>query len=99
MEKASITYAKNHLSRLIDRIRRGESFLVTERDVVVAALIPVGACQVAADARLSALARAGLVSPPETALDSKKFLAEARPVLNSGGSIVETVRQDREESA
>ncbi len=34
--------ARTHLSRLIERVRRGERFTITRRGVAVAELVPVG---------------------------------------------------------
>ena len=70
METATITQVKNGLSSYIDRVKAGESILVTDRGVPVAVLEPV-TDQVSLDERLARLQRAGLVRggtgriPPE----------------------------------
>jgi prevent-host-death family protein len=98
MKRASVTYAKNHLSRLLDGVRRGESVLITDRNVVVAELVPVSAEGAGSDERLSALIREGLVSPPKRKLKVAEFLARPRPRLEAPASLVRAVLEDREES-
>jgi len=62
MKKASISEAKNSLSRLLERVRRGETVLITDRDRPVARLAPVGAGPGGeAEGRLDRLQRAGLL--------------------------------------
>lgn len=60
METATITQVKNGLSAYIDKVRAGESILVTDRGVPVAVLEPVSS-QVDWDERILRLERAGLV--------------------------------------
>ena len=60
METATITQVKNGLSSYIDKVKAGESILVTDRGVPVAVLGPV-AQQVDWNERLARLERAGLV--------------------------------------
>jgi prevent-host-death family protein len=60
MERATITEVKNGLSAYIDKVKAGESILVTDRGVPVAVLEPV-ARQVHWDERIARLERAGLV--------------------------------------
>ena len=42
MQRTSITEAKNNLSALIDRVRRGETVLICDRNRPVARMLPVG---------------------------------------------------------
>jgi len=60
MKATSITEAKNRLSTLIDRVRSGETIVITDRGLPVARLEPVTS---SADptGRLLRLERAGLV--------------------------------------
>ncbi len=97
MKRASITEAKNNLSLLIDRVRKGETVLICDRDRPVARLQPVGPGDAAgADAPwLAGLVRDGLVAPagkPLSAQSLPKPVKPARPV-----SIVDALRADREE--
>jgi prevent-host-death family protein len=59
MKRATITEAKNGLSALIDRVRAGETVVVTDRGRAVARIEPVRAARVPED--LQHLERAGLV--------------------------------------
>jgi prevent-host-death family protein len=60
MKTATITHAKNGLSALIDRVRAGETILLTDRGVPVARLEPVTTGPDPAG-RLGRLQRKGLV--------------------------------------
>ena len=60
MKTATITEAKNGLSALIDRVRTGESVVITDRGVPVAVLEPAPG-RVDLDERLARLERQGLI--------------------------------------
>lgn len=60
METATITEVKNGLSAIIDRVKAGESIVVTDRGVPVAVIEPVSG-RVDVEDRLARLERAGLV--------------------------------------
>jgi prevent-host-death family protein len=97
MQRTSITDAKNNLSALIDRVRRGETVLICDRNRPVARLQPVGPGDTpGADASwLGSLIRDGLVAPAGKPLSIRslpKPVKPARPV-----SIVDALRADREE--
>jgi len=65
MKTASISDAKNRLSAYIDRVRRGESILITDRGKPVARLAPLEpGSQAHQDARLAELARLGILRLP-----------------------------------
>ncbi len=75
VKRASITEAKNQLSALIDRVRRGERVVIEDRGVPVARLDPVIDLAEDDDGRVARLERAGLVRrpdrpPPRGVLDS-----------------------------
>jgi prevent-host-death family protein len=60
MRKATITEAKNQLSASIDRVRNGETIVITDRGLPVARLVPaVGTAAEDRDARLARLERRG----------------------------------------
>lgn len=61
MKRATITEAKNGLSALIDRVRAGESILITDRGVPVARLEPASATSLDDEGRLARLERAGII--------------------------------------
>jgi prevent-host-death family protein len=96
MKRASITEAKNQLSALIDRVRRGETVLIEDRGVPVAQLQPVSAGAEADQARIARLVRAGVLRPaPESPL--KDALAGPPPRLKRGSSGVAALLAEREE--
>lgn len=93
MKTASITEAKNGLSALIDRVRAGESVLITDRGVPVARIEPV----VAGDdpsGRLERLERAGVIrrGTAPVALD---MIRTPAPTLPGGVSAVEALLEER----
>ena len=59
MKTAAVAELKAHLSRYLSRVRAGEEILVTDRNVPVARLVPVG--QVGEAGALGDLERQGLV--------------------------------------
>ena len=62
MKSATITEVKNQLSSIIDRVRAGESVVVTDRGRPVATIEPVRA-DVDDGARLARLERSGIIRP------------------------------------
>ncbi len=98
MKKASITYTKNNLSRLLDSVREGETVWITDRDVPVAELSPVEDRRVSTDARVAELVRAGLATPPRSELDVRRFAARKLPALSGGVSGVQALLEERESS-
>lgn len=93
MKTATITEAKNGLSALIDRVRAGESVVITDRGVPVAVLEPVQGRLDVRD-RLGRLERAGILrrgvgAPP------MELLRGQRPTPRDGADIVEIVLEER----
>lgn len=93
MNIANIATAKNQFSRLIDRVKHGETILITERDKPVARLQPLDA----AEPVLSAIHASGLLSPPERKLDLAAFLSAPRPVMAHGHSLAAAIIEERED--
>jgi prevent-host-death family protein len=93
---ASITEAKNNLSKLLKRVRQGESILILDRNVPVARLepLPPGSKE-ADDARFAELERQGLLKRGKGKLP-KDFWTRPLPKLK--GSLVEAVLKNREEA-
>lgn len=93
MKTATITEAKNRLSALIDRVRTGETIVITDRGTPVARLEPIAA-HPDPEGRLARLERAGIirrgVAPPPL-----KLLREPAPELPKGMSIVDAVLEER----
>jgi prevent-host-death family protein len=84
MKTATITETKNQLSALIDRVRHGETIIITDRGRPVARL--VSALTTAAedpDGRLARLERRGglrrATAPPPRALILKPLLKAKKP--------------------
>jgi prevent-host-death family protein len=96
MKRATITEAKNGLSALIDRVKAGESILITDRGVPVARL--ESATTSAADAddegRLDRLERAGAITRGTG--DFTAFLERAPVETVDGRGIVDLVLEERE---
>lgn len=93
MKSASITEAKNGLSALIDRVRAGESVLITDRGTPVARIEPL----VAGDdpsGRLERLERAGVIRRG-TAPVPLEMLSTPPPNLPDGVSAVEALLDER----
>lgn len=93
MKSASITEAKNGLSSLIDRVRAGESVLITDRGIPVARIEPV-ITGIDPSGRIERLERAGIVRRG-TAPVSLDELEPAAPKLANGVSLVEAALEER----
>jgi prevent-host-death family protein len=84
MKKATITEAKNQLSALIDRVRHGETIVITDRGRPVARLVSAltGAAE-DPEGRLARLARRGglrlATTPPPSALILRKLSKTRKP--------------------
>lgn len=93
MKTASITEAKNGLSALIDRVRAGESVMITDRGVPVARLEPMAEYP-DPDGRIARLERAGIIrrGTGPVGLDQ---LGPPPPKMPDGVSLVEAVLEER----
>ena len=92
MKRATITEAKNGLSALIDRVKAGETILITDRGVPVARLepsLPVDDW----DARLTRLERQGLIRRGTG--DIRKVLDMPLAKTVDGSSVVDLVIEER----
>jgi prevent-host-death family protein len=98
MKKASITEAKNHLSALIDGLKKGPPVLIVDRGRPVARLEPVTSLgEGEQDGRLSRLIREGIVRPGRTAPANSLFTAQPpRPKRNA--SAVAALLAERRDS-
>jgi prevent-host-death family protein len=93
MKSATITEAKNGLSSLLDRVRAGESILITDRGRPVARLEPVTAME-ETDGRLLRLERAGSLRIGEAA-PPIDLLRSPAPRLPDGASAVDALMAER----
>jgi prevent-host-death family protein len=93
MRTASISEAKNGLSSLIDRVRAGESVVITDRGVPVAVLEPAPG-RVNLDERLARLERAGIIRRGTGAVPLD-FLRTNRPRVRGDRSAIDAVIEER----
>jgi antitoxin (DNA-binding transcriptional repressor) of toxin-antitoxin stability system len=96
MKRASVTYTKNNLSRVLGLVREGASVLVVDRDVPVARLGPVNASELEPEDRLRLLERRGVATAPRRALDAARFTQRKKAQLCRGASAVQALLEDRE---
>ncbi len=95
MEKVSISRLKDQLSAYLQKVRRGQTVVVTDRNKPVAQLIPAGSLE-GNDERLARLVAQGIIRPPRGArLDMKSFLRR-RPVVEDAG-VLEALLEERRE--
>ncbi len=99
MNKANISYTRNHLSEMLARVRDGESILIVDRQHPVARLEPVTGSSARGDAPWQAdLVRRGLLRTARTPLDAKALGALPMPASEAGGDILDALLADREEA-
>ena len=97
MKTATITEAKNQLSALIDRVRHGETVVITDRGRPVARLVSAltGAAE-DPEGRLARLERRGglrrATAPPPRSLVLKKLPQVKRPA-----GVLEALLEERRE--
>jgi len=97
MRTATISETKNSLSALLDRVRHGESILITDRSRPVARLEPVTTGTGKAgpdDGRLARLERAGIIRRAR-AVRLEEIWRVPPPVAEAGGDIVEVLMDER----
>ena len=98
MKTATITEAKNQLSSLIDRVRHGETIVITDRGRPVARLVSAvtGAAE-DPEGRLARLERRGglrrAAAPPPKALILKKL-----PRTKRASGVLDALLEERRES-
>lgn len=93
MTTASITQAKNNLSRLIKKVRHGESILILDRNIPVARLEPLApGSSDADDAKLAELERRGLLKRGRGKLPRDFFKL---PRLKFKKSLVQALLEER----
>lgn len=98
MNTATISFTKNNLSALLDRVRHGETITILDRDKPVARIVPIErTSDTAWEARLAELERRGVLRRG-TGKVADWILREPPPKPSSGYSIVDEVLREREES-
>jgi len=93
MKRATVTEAKNGLSALLDRVKAGETILITDRGRPVARLVRADTAD-DTEGRLARLERAGILRRGKG--DIRRILD--RPLVQTvgGASVVELVLDERE---
>ncbi len=96
MKKASVSETKNRLSAILDQVKEGETFLITEHGRVVARLEPVRSSEskTAEEAKLADLERRGLITRGGKV--SPEFFKKPRARLSKGFSAVAELLKERE---
>jgi prevent-host-death family protein len=94
MKRASISEAKNQLSALLDRVRRGQSIVIEDRGVPVARL--EGLAGNAPEGRLARLERDGVIRRAASPLPPAFFKTPV-PRRRKGQSASEVLIDERHE--
>ncbi len=98
MTTVSVTEAKNNLSKLLKKVRHGQSILILDRKVPVARLQPLApAGRESAGANIAELERQGLAKRGSGKLP-KDFWTRSRPKTKDGSSVLQALLDEREES-
>ena len=98
MTAVSITEAKNNLSKLLKKVKHGESVLILDRKVPVACLEPLP-CRAGAGSRKGALGRMerrGRSGRPGA--NCRKIFGHSRPKTRDGSSVLQALLDERAES-
>ena len=93
MKKATVTEVKNGLSALLDRVKGGETVLVTDRGVPVARIEPVHALE-DPTGRLEGLVRAGVIRPGTGTIPTRSSKGP-RSERRKATSVVEALLDER----
>ncbi len=96
MKKASITEAKNNLSRLLEEVKSGTTIIILDRKTPVARLEPVAAEEGTNDERVASLVAQGLATAPRRRLDTASFLSRPAVRLPDGVSAVRVLLSERQ---
>jgi len=95
MKRASVTEAKNNLSRLLDEVKHGATIVITERNQPVARLEPVNSVELSGAERVAALVRDGLAAAPRRRRAVRQFLSRQPAPLPAGASAVQALLSER----
>ena len=101
MVTANVATAKNELSRLLRRVKRGERVIITERNHPIAQLQPFTANENDAETpvALGRLYEAGVLTPPAATgdFDVAAFLKRPAATLRAEQNLAAAVLAEREE--
>lgn len=96
MKTATVSQAKNHLSELLARVKRGESVLILERDRPIARLEPVEWASRRDEERLVELERRGVLRRPRRR-PGRDFLATLPPAPKVAADVLGALLAERDE--
>ena len=94
MRPVKIGDLRDHLSRYLAAVRRGQKLLVMDRDTPIAEIGPVRTRRNAADAERNELIRLGVIMPAPRPAARRRL---ARPV-RTRGDVVAALRAERDAS-
>jgi prevent-host-death family protein len=97
MKTANVSEAKNNLSALLRRVKRGETITIYERKRPVAQLAPIDPASQTEDEWIADLERRGILSRPKERMNVKEFLKLPLIKLPRGVSAVQAIIEDRED--
>ena len=97
MNRANISYTRNHLSEMLSRVREGETILIVDRQQPVARLEPVAGPSAQGLPWQADLVRRGLIRPARGRLDATTLGAMPLPTPRGGGDILDALQAEREE--
>ena len=97
MNRATISYTRNHLSGMISRVKKGESILILDRQRPVARLEPISGGSAEGLPWQAHLIRSGQIRPPRGRLDPKALGAMALPAARGRGDILAALLAERDE--
>ena len=97
MNKANISYMRNHLSRMLSRVKEGESILVLDRQEPVARMEPVTGRSAPGLPWREDLVRRGLIRPARRGRTATALSNLRMPTCRKGGDVLKALLADREE--
>ena len=97
MKKATISYTKNHLSALLEQVKRGETVTILDRTKPVARMVPIESTGDAEwDRKLDDMERRG-ITKQDRAATIEWLLREPPPKPKPGFSITQALIDMRNE--
>lgn len=94
MKSASISEAKNSLSALIERVKRGQTVLLTDRNKPVAKIVPIESGDGTDESDLREMARHGLIHLPRKHL-TDSFFRKPRPKSPPSSTVLQALLDER----
>ncbi|MDQ3011866.1 MAG: type II toxin-antitoxin system prevent-host-death family antitoxin [Acidobacteriota bacterium] len=95
MKTVSVAELKNRLNFYLEDIRRGEEFLISDRNKPIARIVPLTDANEFSEEEL-ALAAAGILRLPMTPSLSKDFWTEPRPSVATKDAVKAVIDERKE---